>query len=226
MIVRTSNYMIVDGKVNGSGDVYWNQEWFPEWAATRTFMHSPDQKRGYGPEPHYHDMDEFWLFITEGQGEAWLDGVTFDLIHNTVVYTPMGVVHRFQMFAGFGTASIITRLERQKRPTHILVEQDGPPIPTIPGFVIPGGSNTGPFRDRGPRCPLSELRLVTFAAGEGLGESELSLNEHWLVVDGALQLAVNGLEVELSPGDLALLRAGAVRRIGSDEGGQVALARE
>ena len=226
MIIRTSYYMIADSRVNNGVDTYWNQEWFPEWANTRTFIHIPDQKRGYGPEPHYHDMDEFWLFITNGRGEAWLDGATFEVTHNTAVYTPMGVIHRFQMFTDFATASVVTRLERQKRPAHILVEEDGPPVPTIPGFVIPGGSNTGPFPNRGPRCPLSELRLVTFGAGEGLGETELSLNEHWLVVNGTVQLAVDGLEVELSQGDLALLRAGAVRRIHSHEGGCVALARE
>ena len=76
-------------------------------------------------------------------------------------------------------------------------------------------------------CPLSELRLITFGAGERVNEERLSHNEHWLVVGGAIHLAVDGsLEIELVQGDVALLRAGAVREIWANGGARVVLARE
>ena len=39
----------------------------------------------------------------------------------------MGVIHRFQMFTDFDNLAIVTPLERRKRATHILVDEDGPP---------------------------------------------------------------------------------------------------
>ena len=176
-------------------------------------------------EPHYHDNDEFWLF-TAGRGEVWLDGQRFEITPNTVVYTPMGVVHQFQMFTDYENNAIVTRLERQKRPTHVLVEEAGPPVPTVPGFVVPGDRNSGDFPNRGTRCPLREMRLIAFDAGESVDESCLSHNEHWLVMGGSLHLTIDGLRIELSQGEVALLRAGAVRRIQSAEAARAVLARE
>ena len=222
MIIRDSNYM---GISKNSNSVYWDQELYPDWAAIRGVYDSPTKGPGTGTEPHYHDCDEFWFFPT-GRGEAWLDGQSFEITPNTAVYTPMGIVHRFQMFTDYDSVGIVTRLERQKRPDHILVEEAGPPDPTVLGFVVPGTSNNGPFADRGPRCPLSELRLITWAAGEGVDEARLHSNEHWLVLAGAIHLTVDGREVELSQSDVALLRAGAVRRIRSYEDAQAVLARE
>ena len=138
----------------------------------------------------------------------------------------MGVVHRFQMFTGYENNAIVTQLERQKRPIHILVEESGAPIPTVPGFIVPGESNTGPIPNRGSRCPLSEWRAITFGASEGINEAPLTCNEHWLVVGGIINLTVDGLEFELSSEDLAMLKAGAVRKIHSAEGARVVLARE
>ena len=43
----------------------------------------------------------------------------------------MGCVHRFQMFTPYKNNAIVTRLERQKRPIHITVEEHGPPEPTV-----------------------------------------------------------------------------------------------
>ena len=130
------------------------------------------------------------------------------------------------MFTGYENNAIVTRLERQKRPTHILVEESGPPIPTVPGFIVPGDSNTGPIPNRGSRCPLSEWRVVTFDPSEGIDEAPLTCNEHWLIVGGTINLTIDGLEIELSGEDLALLKAGAVRQIYSTEGARVVLARE
>ena len=222
MIIENQHYMIRSGNSN---NIYWEQGIYPDWTALSAFRHFPDQRIGTGVEPHYHDNDELWLF-TAGRGEVWLNDQRFEITPNTLVYTPMGVVHRFQMFTGYENNAIVTQLERQKRPIHILVEEAGPPIPTVPGFIVPGDSNTGPIAHRGSRCPLSEWRAITFDAGEEVDEERLTCNEHWLVVGGTINLTVDGLEFELSGEDLALLKAGAVRKISSVEGARVVLARE
>ena len=222
MIIENKHYMIRSGNSN---NIYWEQGIYPDWTALSAFRHFPDQRIGTGVEPHYHDNDELWLF-TAGHGEVWLNDQRFEITPNTLVYTPMGVVHRFQMFTGYENNAIVTRLERQKRPIHILVEESGGPIPTVPGFIVPGEGNTGSIPNRGSRCPLSEWRAVTFGAGEGVDEAALTCNEHWLVVGGTINLAVDGLEIELSGEDLAMLKAGAVRQIHSAEGARVVLARE
>ena len=209
MIIENQHYMIRSGNSN---NIYWEQGIYPDWTALSAFRHFPDQRIGTGVEPHYHDNDELWLF-TAGRGEVWLNDQRFEITPNTLVYTPMGVVHRFQMFTGYENNAIVTRLERQKRPIHILVEESGPPIPTVPGFIVPGDSNTGPIAHRGSRCPLSEWRAITFSAGEEVDEERLTCNEHWLVVEGTINLTVDGLEFELAGEDLAMLKAGAVRKI-------------
>ena len=222
MIIENQHYMIRSGNSN---NIYWEQGIYPDWTALSAFRHFPDQQIGTGVEPHYHDNDELWLF-TAGRGEVWLNDQRFEITPNTIVYTPMGVVHRFQMFTGYENNAIVTQLERQKRPIHILVEEAGPPIPTVPGFVVPGESNSGPIPNRGSRCPLSEWRVVTFSAAEEIDEAPLTCNEHWLVVGGTINLTVDGLELELSGEDLAILKAGAVRQIHSTEGARAVLARE
>ena len=222
MIIENQHYMIRSGNSN---NIYWEQGIYPDWTALSAFRHFPDQRIGTGVEPHYHDNDELWLF-TAGHGEVWLDDQRLEITPNTLVYTPMGVVHRFQMFTGYENNAIVTRLERQKRPTHILVEESGPPIPTVPGFIVPGESNSGPIPNRGSRCPLSEWRVITFDPGEGIDEAPLTCNEHWLIVGGTINLTVDGLEIELSNEDLAILKAGAVRQIHSTEGARAVLARE
>ena len=222
MIIENQHYMIRSGNSN---NIYWEQGIYPDWTALSAFRHFPDQRIGTGVEPHYHDNDEMWLF-TAGRGEVWLNEQRFEITPNTIVYTPMGVVHRFQMFTGYENNAIVTQLERQKRPIHILVEEAGPPIPTVPGFVVPGESNTGPIPNRGSRCPLSEWRVVIFDPGEDIDEAPLTCNEHWLVVGGTINLTVDELEIELSNEDLAMLKAGTVRKIRSAEGARVVLARE
>ena len=222
MIIENQHYTIRSGNSN---NIYWEQGIYPDWTAVSAFRHFPDQQIGTGVEPHYHDNDEMWLF-TAGRGEVWLDDQRFEITPNTLVYTPMGVVHRFQMFTGYENNAIVTRLERQKRPTHILVEESGPPVPTVPGFIVPGERNTGPISNRGSRCPLSEWRAVTFSAGEEIDEASLACNEHWLVVGGTINLTVDRAEFELSSEDLAMLKAGTVRKVSSTEGARIILARE
>ena len=222
MIVDTPRYMI---RSLNSNDVYWEQEIYPAWTPLRTYRPFPNQRRGAGVEPHYHDADEIWLF-TSGRGEVWLNDQVFPITPNTVVYTPMGTVHRFQMFTDFDNVAMVTPLERQKRPIHVTLEEHGPAVPTVPGFVVPGELNHGPFAQRGSRCPLGELRMVELGAGEGVEGAALAANEHWAVIAGSVRLGLDDLEVELFPGDVALLRAGTRRRLHTERGARTAMARE
>ena len=222
MIVKDSNYWIISKNSNFD---YSGQDVSPDWTVIGTFMYHPHAGVGGAVEPHYHDADEIWI-IGSGRGEAWIDDQTYEVTPNTVVYTPMGAVHRRQMFTEFDDASVVTRLERQKRADHLHVEVHGPPVPTVPGFVIPGAENHGPIADRGDRCPFSELRIVDYGAGEGVEEARLSANEHWLVETGSVHLAVDGFMVAMESGDVAMLRSGAVRSLTFPEGALVALARE
>jgi mannose-6-phosphate isomerase-like protein (cupin superfamily) len=224
MIIHNDNLFVLDGGLSNRSD-YWSQDLHPEWAALKIFRYLPGQRIGAGVEPHYHDNDEFWLFVT-GHGEVWLDGRTAPITPNTLIYTPMGTVHRFQMFTDFSNVPAVTVLERAKRPIHILTEVHGPPTPTVPGFIIPGGENNGPFPDRGPRCPVGEMRALSIAPGEQHNADAVKSTEYWVVLDGALQLNAGSVTVELTTGDLAIIRSGGERRISSARGATVALASE
>jgi mannose-6-phosphate isomerase-like protein (cupin superfamily) len=222
MVITTDRFMIRSRSANLT---YWEQDVYPDWTALRTYRHFPDGLTGTGVEPHYHDNDELWLF-TAGRGEVWLDGIRYEITPNTMVYTPMGCVHRFQMFTPYENNAIVTRLERDRRPIHITVEAFGPPAPTAPGFVVPGGRNTGPIPDPGPRCPLTEWRLMELAAGAHVETAAVPRNEHWLVLSGAVHLEIDGWSIELWPQDIALLRGGTVRAIRTEENSRVVVARE
>ncbi len=221
MIAAADRYMIRSQNANM---IYWEQGVYPDWVRFSAMRSIPGQKQGAGVEPHYHDNDELWLFLS-GQGEVWLDGQSYPITPGTAIYTPMGAVHRFQMFTDFDNVAIVTPLERQQRPIHLRVEETGPPQRTVPGFVIPGAANTGPF-DPGPRCPLREFRAVELTPGHSLETRVLETNENWIVLEGSVQLQVEDLAVELGPHDLALLRAGATRRLSTTSGARLVLARE
>ena len=206
-------------------NIYWEQEIYPSWTALRAYRHFPNGVPGTGVEPHYHDNDELWLF-TEGFGEVWLSGERFDITPNTLVYTPMGCIHRFQMFTSYENNAIVTRLERERRPIHVTAERYGPPVPTVPGFVVPGACNTEPIVDPGTRCPLSEWRMMTLNSGLPVAETTLSVNEHLLVMTGTVVLGIEEWEIELTSHDVALLRAGTRRRLSSVSEARVIVARE
>ena len=186
---------------------YWEQGIFPEWTALNAYRHFPLGAPGTGVEPHYHGNDEMWLFAA-GRGEVWLDGQHYEITPNTMVYTPMGCVHRFQMFTPYENNAIVTRLERQKRPIHITVEEQGP-------IAAPG-----------PRCPLSEWRMLALADGEGLAEEALAANEHWLVMSGAIELTLDDWSIRLAPEDIALLRVGIRRQLTACSDARGIVARE
>jgi mannose-6-phosphate isomerase-like protein (cupin superfamily) len=223
MIVQTEFAMIRSSNSNAH---YWEQGLYPGWTSFSLFRLMPSgPNKGTGPEPHYHDADEVWFFVS-GHGELQLDGHAYPFTPNTFVYTPMGVVHRFQSFSDYVAIAMVTPLERQKRPDHLLVEVAGPPIPTVPGFVAPGAENSGPFPDPGPRCPFVEMRQLQLANTNTIEGARLLRNEHWCVANGRVQLQVDGMVAELAPGDIALLRAGAVRRLRSVGDSRVAVVRE
>ncbi len=213
MIITAPHYTI---RSLNSNQTYWEQGVFPEWTALNCYRHYPDGGIGTGVEPHYHDNDELWLF-TAGRGEVRLDGVRHEITPNTLVYTPMGCVHQFQMFTPYENNAIVTRLERKRRPLHLTVEEYGPPEPTVPGFVVPGDRNTGPIRDPGPRCPIAEWRLLRSEDINAPRTAGLRQHEHWMVLEGALQVEVDGREISLHRGDIALLRAGNNREVYAED---------
>ena len=199
---------------------YWEPDAFPPWARLRCLRTFPGGKPGEGVEPHYHDADEIWLF-EGGHGEVWVDEVMHPITPNTIVYTPMGSMHRFQMFSHHEVTACVTSLERERRPLHLYPDEHGAPLPTVPPIVVAGADNNGPLRAAGDRCPLHEMRSISFAAG-GIGDADsvdhvarqtLDGNEHWAVFEGVLDLEVDGCQVRLEAEDIALMRAGAEREI-------------
>ena len=223
MVIDEPHFTILS---HDSNQTYWEQDVFPDWTALNCYRHYPDGAIGTGVEPHYHDNDELWLF-TSGRGEVWLDGVRHEITPNTLVYTPMGCVHQFQMFTSYENNAIVTRLEGKRRPLHLTVAEYGPPEPTVPGFVVSGDRNTGPITDPGTRCPIAEWRLQRNEDVNVLGATVLSRHEHWMVLSGTLQLEVEGRSVSLEPGDIALLRAGVTRLASmQDYGARAVVVRE
>ena len=225
MVLRGDRHVIVSESVNRG---YWTGGHYPEsWTPVSVFKRYDPEPKGSGVEPHYHDGDEFWLFA-EGEGEVWLGDRAYPITPNTAVYTPRGVVHRFQMFTEFQNNALVTRLEGRKRQGHLVPAVDGEPHATAAPIIVGGEQNDGPFPERGPRCPLSELRAITVAAGEpaaGL-DGTAAASEHLLVLGGDVELTVDGVTVMLARGDVAFLMAGTARRVASPDGARVALARE
>ncbi len=222
MILRGPNFQVIS---KNSNTEYYSGALYPEWTPIAGIHDFPLRPMGSGVEPHYHDNDEFWLWVA-GRGEVWLDGQNIHVGPNSVTYGPMGVVHKFLMHTDFHVVAVITRPERRQRSKHILVEEDGPPVPTVPGFVVPGDRNDSPFPARGARCPLSELRALSLPLGGGVPAATLAVNEHWLVHEGVAVLTVDGQGVELHQGDIALLRAGARRSLRAAGELRLVLARE
>ena len=221
MIVKADGFWLIS---RNSNDDYWGKTKSPDWTIVGSIKHYPTERMGGGVEPHYHDADEVWIFAC-ARGEAWIDGQVFEVTDNTAVYTPMGAVHRYQMFTDYDTVSVVTKLERRKRDTHLYPEEHGAPVPTVPGFVVPGADNTGPIADQGERCPFTDLRLVDLPPGGETGEEALDANEHWVTIRGTARVEAAGVGAEMAVGDVAMLRRGTLRRISSKGGARLALAR-
>ena len=221
VIVKSDGFWLIS---RNSNDDYWGKTKSPDWTVVGSIKHYPTEGMGTGVEPHYHDADEVWIFVG-GRGEAWIDGRLYELTDNTAVYTPMGAIHRFQMFTEYDNVSVVTKLERRKRDTHLFPEEHGTPVPTVPGFVLPGAENNGPIAIRGERCPFTELRLVDLEPGGEVEEEVLDANEHWVVILGTVRVEANGTSADLTVGDVAMLRRATRRRITADVGARLALAR-
>ena len=221
MILRGTGYEI---RSRNSNMVYWEQGEFPAWTSLGCLRVFSTMPAGHGVEPHYHDNDELWLFRS-GHGEVWVGDQKHDVTPNTVVYTPKGVVHRFQMFSPYENTAIVTPLEGKKRAAHILVGQEQP-VPASRGFVVPGRRNDGPFPHPGERCPVAEFREIPFGAGDTLADGDLDANEHWIVSEGEIRLVVDGNEIALVEEDVALMRSGVRRRVQAIGDGRAVLVRE
>ena len=79
----------------------------------------PDRREPWGPEPHYHDVEEYWLFVY-GFGEVGLGAAKYEVAPNSVVFTPPGVVHRFHMWTPSRVVAAISRLKPGLRAGHLL----------------------------------------------------------------------------------------------------------
>ena len=76
MRIKNQNYWIISRNSNTD---YWGQDVSPEWAAIGTFIwHDIEDRKGVGVEPHFHDVDEIWVFAS-GRGEAWIDGQSYEI---------------------------------------------------------------------------------------------------------------------------------------------------
>ena len=51
---------------------------------------------GCGPGPHYHDREDEWFYIVEGQVSFLMNGTWVDLFPGDCVYSPRGSVHAFK----------------------------------------------------------------------------------------------------------------------------------
>jgi mannose-6-phosphate isomerase-like protein (cupin superfamily) len=218
MILLTADGVFASGDANR----YW-ADFFPEWAALTTFIGCE-----HGPsviEPHYHDNDEFWLWVS-GEGKARLNhGPQVPFAPGTVVYCPMGAVHEFTSPTAQYNIGVTTRLQGLKRPLHLHVDEHGSPAHTAEGFIVDGAGNHGVLSN-GTECPLAELRLIEAAAGHTLATDVAGANEYWLVVSGTLALKTDTLSSQLGPRDLVVLREGAHRQLQASDTSLVALARE
>jgi mannose-6-phosphate isomerase-like protein (cupin superfamily) len=195
---------------------YWADDDYPTWATMKLFRYMPSHVIGSGVEPHYHDCDEVWVF-PDGRGEAWLDGGPAQPIApGTFVYTPRGVVHRFQMFTPYSTFSLRTEMQGEKRGTHLIPEFHGKPtVVTGKGWVVSGEEAVGEMPDPARRSPLSDLRVVRGPAAE---RGTVAATEYWVNIEGRLTVTVDGFAIGLGMGDIAILRAGADRAVSGPPG--------
>jgi mannose-6-phosphate isomerase-like protein (cupin superfamily) len=51
---------------------------------------------GGGPGPHYHEREDEWFYIVEGQVSFLINGTWVDMFPGDCVYSPRGSVHAFK----------------------------------------------------------------------------------------------------------------------------------
>ena len=51
---------------------------------------------GCGPGPHYHEREDEWFYIVEGQVSFLMNGTWTDVFPGDCIYSPRGSVHAFK----------------------------------------------------------------------------------------------------------------------------------
>jgi mannose-6-phosphate isomerase-like protein (cupin superfamily) len=216
--------------------LYWEPDIYPAWCALNVFRLVPDRVQPWGPEPHYHDVDEYWLFVY-GYGQVGLGATRYEVGANAVAFTPAGVVHRFHMWTPSRVVAAITRLVSGQRAGHLLAFDPSPgsaphkllqpPLPdgylvgTDPvnaaeqgeAFVISGPDNSAVAALPGSGA-LAELRCIE-------RDDFRSLQDGWVAEATQLLLVVSGsacfkferAAIRVGIGDEILLRRGATMRV-------------
>ncbi len=62
----------------------------------RCTMFSSETAPGCGPPPHWHEKDDEWFLVVEGQAEFFKEGVWTAVPVGSAVYVPHGTVHAFR----------------------------------------------------------------------------------------------------------------------------------
>ena len=59
-------------------------------------MLSSETAPGCGPPPHWHEKDDEWFLVLDGQAEFFMDGEWAGVPVGTAVHVPHGTVHAFR----------------------------------------------------------------------------------------------------------------------------------
>jgi quercetin dioxygenase-like cupin family protein len=62
----------------------------------RYTMFSSETAPGCGPPPHWHEKDDEWFLVVEGQAEFFKDGEWTAVPVGSAVFVPHGTVHAFR----------------------------------------------------------------------------------------------------------------------------------
>ncbi len=116
MLLRNAGITAISSDLNNSR--YWEPSIYPSWSRLNVFTLIAGKPPGWGPEPHFHDIDEYWLFVG-GFGEVGLGESRFEVTPNSVVHTPPGVVHRFVMYTPSTVVAAVGRLSGLERTGHL-----------------------------------------------------------------------------------------------------------
>ena len=80
---------------------------------------------GCGPGPHYHDREDEWFYILEGQVSFLMNGTGTDMLPGTCIYSPRGTVHAFKIPISLSACSSIS-LRRDLNDSSPKSQRSGP----------------------------------------------------------------------------------------------------
>jgi mannose-6-phosphate isomerase-like protein (cupin superfamily) len=215
---------------------YWQVGFYPSWCDLNVVCLTPEGVRPWGPEPHFHDVAEYWLFLY-GLGEIGLGARRFAILPNTVVYTPPRVVHRFHTFTPARVVAVVGKRGHNERAGHLWSfdperGQWPAPAPRIPApdgclavsndidtdnmggaFVIAGPENSEDSWNS-EEGPLRELRCLQAFELEELRRPWNSVGTQVLLLAaGTALVEYEQLSVRLCPGDEVVLQDGTAIRV-------------